>query len=206
MQKVYAMAGAAVLATLLIGTGVAVWMQRAGDSLAECRGVTVAGGQISGPFTLLDGDGNPVTDQQVLTRPSLVYFGYSFCPDICPLDNARNAAVAEDLARTGHSVQPVFISVDPKRDTPQIMKEYAANISPLMVGLTGTPEQIAAAAKAYKVYYNVPDSTDPYYTVEHTTFTYLMLPGRGFVDLFTRDETEEEMTRRVACYLDKSGA
>lgn len=206
MQKVYAMAGAAVLATLLIGTGIAVWMQRSADPLAECRGATVAGGQIGGPFTLLDGAGQAVTDQQVLAKPSLVYFGYSFCPDVCPLDNARNAAVAEDLAKSGHQVTPIFISVDPKRDTPQVMADYAANISPLMVGLTGTPDQVAAAAKAYKVYYNVPDATDPYYTVEHTTFTYLMLPGRGFVDLFTRDDTEEDMTRRVGCYLDKSGS
>jgi protein SCO1 len=204
MQKVYAIAGAAVLGALILGTYAAIELQRQGDTFAECRGTVVAGGQIGGPFTLLDGDGRTVTDKDVLAKPALVYFGYSFCPDVCPLDNARNAAVSEDLVKLGQDVVPIFISVDPKRDTPQVMKDYASNISPRMVGLTGTEDEVRAAASAYKVYYSIPKPDDPYYTVDHTTFTYLMLPGRGFMDVFDRDATEEDMVKRVSCYLDKA--
>lgn len=205
MQKVYVAAGAAILATMLLGSYLAVQMRApASDVFAECRGTVVAGGQIGGPFTLLNTDGQPVTDAQVLAKPSLVYFGYGFCPDVCPMDNARNVAVAEDLAAKGYDVQPVFISVDPKRDTPEMMKDYAANLSPLMVALTGTEDQVRAAAKAYKVFFNIPKPEEEFYTVDHTTFTYLMLPGRGFMEVFDRDSTEEDMSRRVACYLDKA--
>lgn len=205
MQKVYVAAGAAILATMLLGSYLAVQMRApASDVFAECRGTVVAGGQIGGPFTLLNTDGQTVTDAQVLAKPSLVYFGYGFCPDVCPMDNARNVAVAEDLAAKGYDVQPVFISVDPKRDTPEMMKDYAANLSPLMVALTGTEDQVRAAAKAYKVFFNIPKPEEEFYTVDHTTFTYLMLPGRGFMEVFDRDSTEEDMSKRVACYLDKA--
>ena len=205
MQKVYVTAGAAILATMLLGSYLAVQLRApASDVFAECRGTMVAGGQIGGPFTLVNGDGQTVTDAQLLTKPSLIYFGYGFCPDVCPMDNARNVAVAEDLAAKGYDVQPVFISVDPKRDTPEMMKDYAANLSPLMVALTGSDEQVRAAAKAYKVFYNIPNPEDEFYTVDHTTFTYLMLPGRGFMEVFDRDSTEEDMSRRVSCYLDKA--
>ncbi len=207
MQKLYAVAGAVALGAMVLGTVVAIQLKgRGADVFAECRGATVAGGQIGGPFTLLNGDGQSVTDKDVLAKPSLVYFGYGFCPDVCPLDNARNVAVAENLERQGFAITPVFISVDPKRDTPAMMKDYAANLSPKLVALTGSEEQIRAVAKAYKVYYNIPNPQDEYYTVDHTTFTYLMLPGLGFVDVFDRDVTEEDMARRVACYLDKAAS
>jgi protein SCO1/2 len=206
LEKLYVIVGAAAIGALILGSGTAILLQRQGDTFAECRGTTVAGGQIGGPFTLVNGDGQAVTDREVLAKPALIYFGYSFCPDVCPLDNARNAAVADDLAKAGHDVTPIFISVDPKRDTPAVMKEYAANISPKMLALTGSDDQVRAAALAYKVYYNIPKPEDPYYSVDHTTFTYLMLPGRGFMDVFDRDTTEQDMDKRVSCYLDKAAS
>ena len=175
------------------------------DKFAACHGTTLTGGKIGGPFTLIDSNGKTVTDKDIITKPTLVYFGYTFCPDICPIDNARNAAVADDLAKAGHDVTPVFISVDPKRDTPKVMKEYTANVSPRMVGLTGTPAEVKAAAKAYKVFYSIPDPQDQYYTVNHTSFTYLMLPGYGFMDLYPHTATEQQMVKSVSCYLDKAG-
>lgn len=205
MQKIYAFIGAAALGALVLGSLVAVrFAGTSPDEFAECRSDTVVGGQIGGPFTLVDGQGREVTDQQVLAKPSLVYFGYTSCADVCPLDNTRNAAVADILAEKGYDVTPVFISVDPARDTPQIMQDYASNMSPRMIGLTGSEAQVKAAAQAYKVFYNIPNPQDEYYSVDHTTFTYLMLPGQGFMDLFDRDTTEEEISRRVACYLDKA--
>jgi protein SCO1/2 len=204
MQKLYVLAGAAALGAMILGTLAATLLRQPADTFAACRGTTVAGGQIGGPFTLLNGDGQTVTDREVLAKPALVYFGYSFCPDVCPLDNSRNAMAADDLAKAGYDVTPIFISVDPKRDTPEVMKEYAANFSPRMVGLTGSPDQVKAAAAAYRVYYNIPKPDDPDYTVDHTTFTYLMLPGRGFMDVFERDLAESDVVKRTSCYLDKA--
>ncbi len=211
MNKRYLVIGAAALAAVVLGTFAAFELQRPGDVFAECRGLAttggniIAGGSIGGPFTLINSSGKTVTDKNIITKPSLVYFGYTFCPDVCPIDNARNAAVADDLAKAGHDVIPIFISVDPKRDTPEIMKEYAANISPRMVGLTGTPAEVKAAAKAYRVFYNIPDPQDEFYTVNHTALTYLMLPGRGFIDMFAHTATEKDMVKRISCYLDKAG-
>ena len=204
MQKLYVWGGAAVLAAVVLGILTATLVQRRGDEFADCRGTVVAGGQIGGPFTLLDGDGNTVTDRDGLAKPALIYFGYSFCPDVCPLDNARNAEASDDLLKAGHDVTPIFISVDPARDTPAVMKEYASYISPRMVGLTGSPEQVKAAASAYKVFFNIPKPDDPNYGVDHTTLTYLVLPGRGFVDVFDRGVSAEEVVKRASCYLDKA--
>lgn len=204
MQKVYVWGGAAVLATMLLGTLAATLVQRGQDEFADCRGTIVAGGAIGGPFTLLDGDGKPVTDKEVFAKPALVYFGYSFCPDICPLDTARNAQASDELLAAGHDVTPIFVSVDPARDTPAVMKEYSSYISPRMVGLTGSAEQVKAAASAYKVFYNIPHPEDPNYTVDHTTLTYLVLPGLGFMDVFDRSVSPEEVAARTSCYLDKA--
>lgn len=204
MQKIYVLGGAVVLGAMVLGTLAATLFQRQGDEFANCRGTVVAGGQIGGPFTLLDGNGKTVTDRDILAKPALIYFGYGSCADECPLDNARNAQVADDLAKAGHDVTPVFITVDPARDTPDVMQEYADNISPRLVGLTGSPEQVKAAATAYKVYFNIPVSADPNYSVDHTTLTYLMLPGRGFMDVFERSVSEQDLLKRTSCYLDKA--
>ena len=175
------------------------------DAFAECRGGQVAGGagQIGGPFTLVNAEGETVTDEDVITEPSILYFGYTFCPDVCPLDTARNAAAVDILAERGHSVTPVFISVDPERDTPEVVGDFAANLHPKMVGLTGSPEQVKAASDAYRTFYNVRDAgEDEFYLVDHSTFSYLVLPEHGFVDFFRRDESPEAMADRVQCFIE----
>jgi protein SCO1 len=175
------------------------------DRFAACRTTAIVGGPgaIGGAFTLTDENGRRVTDKDVLTEPSLVYFGYTFCPDVCPADTARNAETTDALEEMGHVVQPVFISVDPGRDTPEVLKEWTEYIHPRLIGLTGTPEEIAAVAKTYKTYFKVPeDKADPYYLVDHMTQTYLMLPGEGFVEFFDRETDPETMASRVACFLD----
>ncbi|REC57790.1 SCO family protein [Rhodosalinus sediminis] len=175
------------------------------DAFAECRGGQVAGGagQIGGPFTLVNAEGETVTDEEVITEPSILYFGYTFCPDVCPLDTARNAAAVDILEERGHSVTPVFISVDPERDTPEVVGDFAANLHPKMVGLTGSPEQVKAASDAYRTFYNVRDAgEDEFYLVGHSTFSYLVLPEHGFVDFFRRDESPEAMADRVQCFIE----
>ena len=196
---------ACVAAALLLsaGAGGYLYMQtRAGeDAFAACAAGQVGGGAIGGPFTLTDGDGRTVTDTQVITKPSLIYFGYTFCPDICPLDNARNAEAVDLLAKRGYDVTPIFISIDPKRDTPEVVKEYAANFSPKMIGLTGTPAEVKAASRAYRTYYRVQNPDQKYYLVDHSTYTYLVFPHRGFVDFFKRGDTAEQIADRTACFI-----
>lgn len=174
------------------------------DPFADCRGGAVGGGAIGGPFTLINTQGKTVTDKDVITKPSLVYFGYSFCPDVCPTDLARNAEATDILEERGFDVQPVFISIDPDRDTPEVVAEFTANLHPKMVGLTGTAEQVRAASNAYKTYYRKQEGDPEYYLMDHSVFTYLVLPSVGFVDFFKREDTPDAMAERVACYAEKA--
>lgn len=206
MTKTYAALAAASVVGLLAGTALYVFLAQDDDVFAQCRGGQVGGGDIGGPFSLVDPTGTTVTDAEVLTKPSLIYFGYTFCPDVCPLDAARNAEAVDILEEQGFDVTPVFITVDPERDTPQVMGEFAANLHPKMVGLTGSPEQVRAASQAYKTFYRKQEGGDPdYYLVDHSTFTYLTLPGVGFVDFFRRDDTADQMAERVACFVSNAG-
>lgn len=184
-------------------------MTRGGDAnnpYAQCQSTSIAGdgGILGGPFELVNAAGQTVTDKDVITEPSLIYFGYTFCPDVCPLDTARNAEAVDILAERGMSVTPVFISIDPDRDTPDVVGDFAYNLHEKMIGLTGSPEQVAAASKAYKTYYKAHDKSDEFYLVDHSTFTYLVLPDRGFVEFFRRDVSAETVADRVSCFIENS--
>jgi len=176
------------------------------DAFAQCRASAVAGGSaaIGGPFELVNAKGETVTDKDVITEPSILYFGYTFCPDVCPLDTARNAEAVDVLADRGYSTTPVFISIDPKRDTPEVVGDFAFNLHEKMIGLTGSAEQVKAASQAYKTYYKAQEGDEDYYLVDHTTMSYLVLPEHGFVDFFRRDVSPEQMADRVACFIDNS--
>jgi protein SCO1/2 len=137
----------------------------------------------------------------VITEPTVVYFGYTFCPDVCPLDAARNAAAVDILAEQGISVTPVFITIDPARDTQDVVGEYTDNFHPKMIGLTGSDEQIAAVSRAYKTYYSKADDDPDYYLMQHSTFTYLVLPETGFVEFFRQPTPAEEVAEVTACFV-----
>lgn len=205
MTRLFAMATSAAVAALLGGSAYYIWAARSADAFSACRQGQVAGGDIGGPFTLVDPEGRDVTDAEVLTKPALVYFGYTFCPDVCPLDMARNAEAVDILEERGFDVTPVFISIDPKRDTPEIMGEYAQNLHPKLIALTGTEEQVTVASRAYKTFFRVPDTQDDFYVVDHTTLTYLMVPGVGFADFFDRDVTADKLADTAACFLTAAG-
>jgi len=198
---------AAVAAAVLVLAGAAYWVYRPAAS-TDCPGGSVAGAAIGGPFTLVDTTGATVTEAEVIDRPALVYFGYTFCPDVCPFDMARNADAVDLLAERGVDVKPVFITVDPARDTPQVLADYTGYLHPRMQGLTGTPEQVRAAADAYKVFYSVQDDDPEFYLMNHTSLTYLMLPGSGLAAFFRGAPgadgggvTAEQMAETVACHL-----
>jgi protein SCO1/2 len=177
VTKFAAFAGAAVVVTLAVTFAITQIMMPA-QRFEACIEGSVAGGSIGGPFELMDHRGQMVTDAQVLDQPALVYFGYTFCPDVCPMDVARNVVAVEILADAGLTVKPVFITIDPARDTVEYLADFVANNHPEMVGLTGTAEQIAKAARAYKVYYRKqPSQDEEYYLMDHSSFSYLMVPG-----------------------------
>lgn len=172
-----------------------------GAALAGCGGPAgtpaerppLEGARIGGPFTLTDQNGKAVRDADFAGKYRLVYFGYSFCPDICPVDLQklmRGLAQFEkaDPAR-GAKVQPIFISIDPARDTPEALKPFVARYHPRLLGLTGTAEQVAAAAKAYVVTYNKVEGSAPdRYLMAHTQLAFLMDPDGKPLSLVPLDD------------------
>ncbi|MDR3531591.1 MAG: SCO family protein [Rhodopila sp.] len=180
-----------LLALLLIGAGGFLWLSGSG-------GNNPVG--IGGPFTLEDGNGKPVTDSDFRGKYMLVYFGYTFCPDVCPTTLNAVADAMDKLGPAASRIQPVFITVDPKRDTPPVVKQYAAAFGPKIMGLTGTPEQIAKAAKEYRVYFaehrTGPGPND--YSMDHSSVLYLMDPNGAFIAPVRADQSGDEIAANLA--------
>ena len=153
-------------------------------ALSACGGASseappLAGARIGGPFTLVNQDGKTVTDADFAGRYRIVYFGYTYCPDVCPTDLTKIGAALRMLdkqaPRTAQKIVPLFITVDPERDGPAQLKQYVGNFHPRLVGLTGKPEAIAQVAKAYAVAY-MKQPTPSGYLMGHTEVAYLMGP------------------------------
>jgi protein SCO1/2 len=183
----------AALAAVVVGTLAWLWLGREGP------GVAAGPVPIGGAFSLVDQDGRRVTEQDFRGKWMLVYFGYTWCPDACPL-GLTTIAEALDLTPPGVAAQvtPVLVTVDPERDTPAVLKGYVAAFHPRLVGLTGTPEEVAAALRAWRVYARKAQArADGSYLVDHSTFTYLMAPEGAYAAHFTHDITPEELARRL---------
>lgn len=196
---------AAIAAAVLVGGSWLATRDANPDQFAQCRASAVAGGTaIGGPFELVNAKGETVTNKDVINEPTMVYFGYTFCPDVCPLDVSRNAEATDFLAEGGQSMTPLFISIDPNRDTPEVVGDFAFNMHEKMIGLTGSPEQVKAASQAYRTYYKAHPADDEYYLVDHSTFSYLVLPEHGFVEFFRREIGAEDMAKTVGCFIDNA--
>jgi protein SCO1/2 len=197
---------AAIVAVVVAGVGLLsmyLFTGRGGeDQFAQCGAGAVAG-DLGGPFTLINGEGETVTSEQVITGPTLIYFGYTYCPDVCPLDVDRNAAAIEILEERGKMVTPMFITVDPARDTPEVVRDFAEAMHPRMIGLTGSDAQVAEASKAYRTYYKAHPPVDGEYLVDHSTFSYLVTPENGFIEFFRRELTPEQMADKIGCFVDQ---
>ena len=206
MRPLHVYLAAGFLVLLTGGPWLASKLAVSGSDFAQCTAGQIAGGssQIGGPFELVNSRGETVTDKDVLTAPSLIYFGYTFCPDVCPFDMSRNADAVEILEKAGKKVTPIFISIDPARDTPEVVGDFATNFHDRAIGLTGSPEQVKKASQAYRTYYKAHPEQGEFYTVDHSTFSYLVLPKYGFVEFFKHDDTAEDMAERIGCFLDKS--
>lgn len=154
---------------------------------------------LGGEFALTDHTGTPVTEQDFLSKYALIYFGYTYCPDICPTELAKMTSALSLLPQEQQEmITPVFITIDPERDSPEALANYVSLFSPRLVGLTGTPEQVAQAAEGWRVYYaRVEPEGSSEYLMDHSTFTYLMGPDGDLVDLFRLQDSVEEMAQRL---------
>jgi cytochrome oxidase Cu insertion factor (SCO1/SenC/PrrC family) len=162
----------------MFGCGLALAAEQEQPSAAQMMDDLMYGhGPIGGPFTLTDQNGKPRRDIDFRGKLMIVYFGYTFCPDVCPADLMSITQALEALGPTAESVQPVFITIDPERDA-KVLAEYLAAFHPSFVGLTGSPEQIRKVANSYKVFYvKMPGERSGEYSIDHTGAIYLM--GRG---------------------------
>lgn len=141
--------------------------------------IATAGANIGGPFRLIDATGKPFGDADLRGRYALIYFGYAFCPDVCPTELQAMGRAIDLLGPKGEAIVPVFITVDPARDTAWEIGPYVRAFHPRMIGLTGSETEIAAVAKAYRVYYRLGKPSAPGakdYLVDHTSFLYLLGP------------------------------
>jgi protein SCO1 len=176
----YLIVACGVLITILVG--VAAAHRFTGEEVAT----SPLG--INGHFTLMTPDGSTVTDQSLRGKWLVIYFGYTFCPDLCPTALSDISVALRQLGPMADEVQPLFITVDPERDTPQVLADYVKSFDPRLIGLRGSPEQTAAVAAAYHVYYAPRKlGSNGEYAVDHSSFIYVINPQGQFVKLLTGD-------------------
>ena len=158
---------------------------------------------IGGPFALTDQNGDRREDKEFRGKLMLVFFGYTYCPDICPLSLQLVSDVLDALGTDAQKIAPIFITVDPKRDTAPALKAYLENFAPQIVGLTGTDEEIAAVARAYRAYFkfNGDPAKDEGYLVDHTTLIYVMDRQGKLLTQFTHETPPERVTAALKPYL-----
>lgn len=173
-----------------------------GQQAAPPSEAPLAGARIGGPFTLVNQDGRQVSDRDFDGRYRLMYFGYTYCPDVCPVDLQRLMAGYKLLEGSDPAIAakiaPIFVSVDPERDTPPVLKQYVSAFSPKLIGLTGSPEQIAKVAKEYAIVYSKeqqPGATD--YLMNHSRVAYLFGPKGDPIALIPQDGTPEAIAAEL---------
>ena len=192
---------AALVLALAAGIGSYAWMSQ---RLERQQGSGVA--LVGGPFTMTDQNGRRVTEKDFLGKHMLVFFGYTYCPDICPTELQVMMAALDQLGEQAEKVQPVFVSIDPARDTPEVMKAYVENFGPRLIGLTGSAEEVAALAKAYRAYYaKSGDTSSPdAYLMDHSSIIYLMGPDGRFRKHFTYTTDAQRLAGELREQLEAS--
>lgn len=183
----------AVLALCALGTIVAVFTLSPG-------GTGMPGPAIGGPFAMTAQDGKPISDTDLRGHPFLVFFGYTHCPDTCPTELFQLSEVLKALG-SDKAVKVLFVSVDPERDTPAVMKDYVANFDPRIIGVTGSAEATAAMEKAYRVYARKVPGKNGEYSMDHTAIVYLMDKDGRFINAFNVDRQPQAAAEELAKYL-----
>ncbi|HVM81503.1 MAG TPA: SCO family protein [Stellaceae bacterium] len=181
--------GAALLIASAAGTGLYLrsWLAPAADG----------GASLGGPFTLTRADGVTVTESTYRGKWLLIYFGYTYCPDACPTALNAIAEAMEKLGPAATNVQPLFITIDPARDTPAVVGEYVKAFDPRIVGLTGTEGQIAAVATEYQVYYKRRETEGGPYLMDHTSLIYVVDPAGKLVRFFGGSSSGERIAQHL---------
>ncbi len=200
------MAGRAMNTRLISAAVAALLLSACGTQPGPRQDPPLAGARIGGPFALTDQNGKAVTDRDFAGKYRIVYFGYTYCPDVCPVDvqvigAGLKAFEAQDKARADRVV-PMFVTIDPERDTPPVVKEFVANFHPRMVGLTGGVDAIKAAAKAYGIYFAKRAPTaEGGYLVDHSRQVYLMDPEGKPMALLPAEKGPQELAAELAKWV-----
>ena len=170
-----------------------------GATMTQIEGKALVGG----PFTLTDHTGRRVTEKDFAGKFTLVFFGYTYCPDVCPAELQVMTAAMEQLGAKSKQVTPVFITIDPKRDTVEQMASYVSNFHERLVGLTGSHEEIRSVAKAYRVFYAKAkdDGSSTDYLMDHSSIVYLMNPKGEYAAHFSYGTGPEKMAQGIAKHL-----
>ncbi len=194
---------AAVAASLVFAGYLAWWQIWGNDQIGgtNIRAV-VSNVAIGGPFSLIDDTGRAVSDEDYRGRLMLVFFGYTFCPDVCPTELGEVALALDELGDDAKEVTPLFISVDPERDSAQVLAEYVPLFHENLVGLTGDSAEIERVAEAYRVFYRkVEDPEYTYYLMDHTAFVYLMGRDGKFLSMFAYGTAPEKMAEVIRGFI-----
>jgi protein SCO1 len=178
-----------IVGVLLLGAGGFLWLTASSHGPA-----------IGGPFALESGAGTIVTARDFRGKYMLVYFGYTYCPDVCPTALNSLTAALQKLGPKAKDLAPIFITVDPQRDTPHVMRRYTAAFSPELIGLTGTPEEIAKVATEYRVYYarHVTGPGPDDYSMDHSSIIYLMGPDGKFIAPIPAEQSPADMAADIS--------
>ncbi|MCK1547298.1 SCO family protein [Bradyrhizobium sp. 147] len=184
----------AFAASLIVGLLIMFWAMGGMSKVAQPAA-------IGGPFQLTDQNGKTVTDKNMKGKPTLIFFGYTHCPDVCPTSLFEISEVLRAMGKDADKVNAIFISVDPERDTPEAMKDYLSSFDPHLEGLSGDPAEIAKVITSYRVYAKKVPTKDGDYTMDHTALIYLMDRDGRFVSPFNLKRTPDEAAAELKRYL-----
>lgn len=183
----------------------AVWIQKSAPVTATTNSglIAVTDDAFGGPFTLTDHNGKSVTEKDFTGKYRLIYFGFTYCPAICPTELSKITTALNQLGDKGKDVLPMFITIDPERDTPEKMKNYVSLFHPSLVGLSGTPEQIKHVLKGYKIYAaKRQDEGMTEYTMDHSSYIYLIAPDDRLLHIFKMEDSAQKLAEITGQWLD----
>ncbi|MFP4518470.1 MAG: SCO family protein [Oceanicaulis sp.] len=209
-RPVWLLPAIALTAAVILGAVLASMLIARGGEAPRSGAVRVSGeAQIGGPFTLVNQDGETVTEQTYRGKAMLIYFGFTYCPDVCPMSlQIMDAALDQLNEEQRAAFQPLLISVDPERDTPEALKDYVGSdaFPEGLQGLTGTPEQVREAARAYRVFYSriEDDGVSSQYTVDHSSLIFLMDQNGEFADVFPHGTSPDQIASRLQQFLEEN--
>ncbi|MCC7017391.1 MAG: SCO family protein [Rhodospirillales bacterium] len=192
---------AAAASLLVLAAGAGVWWWNSKTAIPAPTSVTAASLTFGGPFSLVDHTGQKVTDRDYHGSFTFVFFGFTTCPDVCPTTLQNVASVLQLLGDDGAKVRPLFVTVDPERDTPATLAGYVTLFDPRIVGLTGTPEQIAQVARAYRIHYRKASDSGAGYLMEHTAVLFLMAPDGRYLAHIPPDMPPRRMAETIRQHM-----